>query len=320
MAEEYIDNFESLINEAMHIADAVRSISKNLFYKTLTLIETHPYIKPKTINDPVKYGAFSYKSSYGVSFDVIWDYYNFRNQEEYLSTDVNPSCKFYPENNIVYMVVVAINNKIDEDRIAEAVQHEVSHMFEFYNGGKIGTRHINAKEYDDAVDDLLDSTAGSLKYDIAVIIYMKNKMEQRAFANGAYQFLMRSGDYAHNFENAKKRTLLYKYAEEVKDAYENLSAYKGDEPELMEHLRPYKITLDRLLKDTIDVRKRLAWLLGRIVSKAIDDYRRMHGVRIMVTPDNSRKISEATERNRMSVIEKYYKGTPLWHDFCSKDV
>ena len=32
MAEEYIDNFESLINEAMHIADAVRSISKNLFY------------------------------------------------------------------------------------------------------------------------------------------------------------------------------------------------------------------------------------------------------------------------------------------------
>ena len=137
MAEEYIDNFESLINEAMHIADAVRSISKNLFYKTLTLIETHPYIKPKTINDPVKYGAFSYKSSYGVSFDVIWDYYNFRNQEEYLSTDVNPSCKFYPENNIVYMVVVAINNKIDEDRIAEAVQHEVSHMFEFYNGGKM---------------------------------------------------------------------------------------------------------------------------------------------------------------------------------------
>lgn len=320
MAEEHIGNFDSLINEAMHVADVVRSISRRLFYKILTLIETQPYIRPKTINDPSKYGAFLYKSSYGIGFDVIWEYYVFRNQEEYLSSDVNPSCKFYPENNAIYMVIVAINNKVDADRVAEAIQHEVSHMFEFYNMGEIGNHYANDKEYDTAVDDLLDSKPGTLKYDIAVIVYMRNKMEQRAFANGAYQFLMRSDDYIHNFKNVKQRTLLYRYAEEVKDAYDNLSKYKGNEAELLEFLMPYKTTLEKLLKDAVVVRRRLAWLMGRIVSKAISDYRTMHGVRTLVTPDNSRKISEATNRNRKVIIEKLYKSTPFWHGFCSKSV
>ena len=320
MAIDVLDDFDYLITEAMHIADTVRDISNNLLYNILYLIKHQPYIKSKKPDKPVKYGAFKHKSEYGIAFDVIWDFYNFRNQEEYQQFDVDTSCKYYPENNAIYIIVTAINNKFDEKSIGEDIQHEVAHMFEFYNRGEIGKMHENLESYDKAVDDLLTSASGTLKNDIATIIYLKNKAEQRAFANGAYQFLMRSDDYVHNFENAKKRTLLYTYVGQLKEVLNRLSGYKGTEPELLKSLERYKITFERLLKDAATVRKRLAWLLGRIVSKAIDDYRRMHGVRIMVTPDNSRKISEAKERNRKIVIEKYYKGTPLWHGFCSESI
>lgn len=320
MAIDVLDKFDHLIIEAMHIADTVRDISNNLLYNILYLIKHQPYIKSTKPDKPVKYGAFKHKSEYGIAFDVIWDFYNFRNQEEYQQSDVDASCKYYPENNVIYIIVVAVNNKFDEKSIGEDIQHEVAHMFEFYNREEIGKMHKNLESYDKAVDDLLTSASGTLKNDIATIIYLENKAEQRAFANGAYQFLMRSDDYVHNFENAKKRTLLYIYVGQLKEVLNRLSGYKGTEPELLKSLERYKITFERLVKDAATVRKRLAWLMGWIQSKAIDDYRRIHGVQVLVNPRNAKRISEATIKNHMSAIEKYYKDTPLWHGFCRENI
>lgn len=316
MAVESLGIFDRLITEALHIADTVRSISNDLFYEILTLISVQPYMKPRTPNSPVKSGKFVYDSGYGIGFDVVWEYYNFRTQEEYMESTVDTNCRFYPESNVIFVGVAAVNNKINEKCLSEDIQHEVSHMFEFYNKGRIGLPYENPKIYDKAVEDLITSDNESLKNDIATITYMKSKAEQGAFANGAYQYLMNSDDYIHNFENAKKKTLLYRYAKEVRGAYERLSRYRGDEPELTKAIKPYKTTLQRLLKDAMKVERRLAWLMGRVVSKAINDYRKLHGNTIIIRPENRKRNLEAIDRNRKSSLERYYEKTPLWHGFC----
>lgn len=311
-------NFDRMITEAMHVADTVRSISNSLFYKILSLIDAQEYVRPSGPDKPVKRGAFKYTTEYGIGFDVVWEYYNFHSQTEYMDSTVDTNCRFYPENNVIFVGIAAVNNKIDEKCLAEDIQHEVSHMFEFYNKGRIGLPYENPKIYDNAIEDLIISDSETLKNDIAIIVYLKNKAEQGAFANGAYQYLMKSDDYVHNFENAKKKTLLYRYAKDVRGAHERLSRYKGDEPELIETLKPYKTTLQRLLKDATEVERRLAWLMGRIVSKAINDYKSIHGARIMIRPENRRRLSEAINKARNEALEKYYKGTPLWHGFCKE--
>ena len=307
-----------MITEAMHVADTVRSISNSLFYKILSLIDAQEYVRPSGPDKPVKSGAFKYNTEYGIGFDVVWEYYNFHSQREYMDSPVDTNCRFYPENNVISVGIAAVNNKIDEKCLAEDIQHEVSHMFEFYNKGRIGLPYENPKIYDNAIEDLITSDSETLKNDIAIIVYLKNKAEQGAFANGAYQYLMKSDDYVHNFENAKKKTLLYRYAKDVRGAYERLSRYRGDEPELIETMKPYKTTLQRLLKDATEVERRLAWLMGRILSKAINDYKSMHGARIMIRPENRRRLSEAINKARNEALEKYYKGTPLWYGFCKK--
>lgn len=316
MAVESLGIFDRLITEALHIADTVRSISNDLFYEILTLISTQPYMKPRMSNKLAKSGAFRYESGYGIAFEVIWEYYNFRSQEEYMESTADTNCRFYPEGNVIFVGVAAVNNKIDEKILAEDIQHEISHMFEYYNKGRIGLPYENPKIYDKAIEDLITSDNETLKNDIATIIHMKSKAEQGAFANGAYHYLMKSDDYIHKFENAKKKTLLYRYAKDVRGAYERLSKYKGDEPYLIKAMRPYKTTHQRLLKDAKEVERRLAWLMGRIVSKAINDYKSMHGARIMIRPENRRRVSEAINKARNEALEKYYKGTPLWYGFC----
>lgn len=311
-------NFDRMITEAMHVADTVRSISNSLFYKILSLIDAQEYVRPSGPDKPVKSGAFKYNTEYGIGFDVVWEYYNFHSQREYMDSPVDTNCRFYPENNVISVGIAAVNNKIDEKCLAEDIQHEVSHMFEFYNKGRIGLPYENPKIYDNAIEDLITSDSETLKNDIAIIVYLKNKAEQGAFANGAYQYLMKSDDYVHNFENAKKKTLLYRYAKDMRGAYERLSRYRGDEPELIETMKPYKTTLQRLLKDATEVERRLAWLMGRILSKAINDYKSMHGARIMIRPENRRRLSEAINKARNEALEKYYKGTPLWYGFCKK--
>lgn len=311
--------FDSLIDEAMHVADEVRSIADNLLCKILSLIQIQAPVKPHIDGEPTKFGSFLYKNDKGISFNTIWEFYNFSTEEKRKSSKIDSTCRFYPESGTIYIVIIGINNKIEKLEIAEDIQHEVSHMFEFYRNDKIGKRFAISAKYKTAVEQLNNTKDGSIENDIALILYIGEKSEQRAFANGAYQYLMRSGDYIHNFSNAMKKTQLYGYAKDIERAYSRLSKYKNYENLISDYLSIYGISLRKLLKYAVIIRRRLAWYIGRIQVKAINDYRKMHGVMVNIPSSEKRAaMIEAKIRKRANIFEKYYKGTPLWHGFCKR--
>lgn len=128
---------------------------------------------------------------------------------------------------------------------------------------------------------------------------------------------MRSGDYIHNFSNAIKKTQLYGYAKDIERAYSRLSKYKNDENLISDYLSIYGISIRKLLKYAAIIRRRLAWYIGRIQVKAANDYKRKHAVMVNIPSSEKRApVMDARIRMRVSILEKYYKGTPLWHGFC----
>lgn len=311
--------FDSLIDEAMHIADEVRVVADDLLYKILSLIQTQAPVKPHIDGEPTKFGSFLYKNDNGISFNTIWEFYNFSTEEKRNFSKIDSACRFYPESGTIYIVIIGINNKIEKLDIAEDIQHEVSHMFEFYRKDKMGKRFVSSLNYETAVEQLNNTKAGTIENDIALIIYIGEKSEQRAFANGAYQYIIRSGDYIHNFSNAIKNTQLYGYAKDIESAYSRLSKYKDNEILISKYLHNYGISIRKLLKYAVIIRKRLAWYIGRIQVKAINDYRKMHGVMVNIPSSEKRAtMIEARIRKRANIFEKYYKGTPLWHGFCKR--
>lgn len=311
--------FDSLIDEAMHIADEVRVVADGLLTKILSLIQAQAPVKPHINGEPSKFGSFLYKSVNGISFNTIWEFYNFSTEEKRNFSKIDSTCRFYPESGTIYIVIIGINNKIEKLEIAEDIQHEVSHMFEFYRKDKIGKRFATSAKYKTAVERLNNTKDGSIENDIALIIYIGEKSEQRAFANGAYHYLMRSGDYIHNFSNAIKKTQLYGYAKDIERAYSRLSKYKNDENLISDYLSIYGISIRKLLKYAAIIRRRLAWYIGRIQVKAANDYKRKHAVMVNIPSSGKRvPVMETRIRKRISILEKYYKGTPLWHGFCKR--
>ena len=140
---------------------------------------------------------------------------------------------------------------------------------------------------------------------IANIIYINHKFEQRAFGNGAYQYMMKSNDYNNNFDNAIKDTQLFKWLTHIKNDYVFIKNTPQGHPLLKAALKPYNITYDKLLEITEETIDNLIRMLGRIKSKALDDYREQNEVHSM----QEHITKEGMERKWEEIIkinEKYF--------------
>ena len=142
-----------------------------------------------------------------------------------------------------------------------------------------------------------------MKY--GTIIYINHKFEQRAFGNGAYQYMMKSNDYNNNFDNAIKDTQLFKWLTQIKNDYVFIKNTPQGHPLLKAALKPYNITYDKLLEITEETIDNLIRMLGRIKSKALDDYREQNEVHSM----QEHITKEGLERKWEEIIkinEKYF--------------
>lgn len=303
---------DKLIIESLHIADRVRYIADKLLYRTIASVKNEPYTKNRIGEGPQKNGLFEYNDEYGITFKVEWNYFNFHNQEEIDNSNLELESKFLPEEGVVHIAVVAINNRFNKKELAEDIQHELSHMFEYYNKKRAGNTNMGGYVYDTAVDDLNNTEPETVENDIAIIFYIGNKSEQTGFANGAYQYLMQSHDYDKKFAESIEKTLLYRYYDDLKSAITRLMEYKGKENEVEDVLEKYGMSLTKIINFALRVRRRLAWLIGRIMSKAMTDYRAKHGTLTNVPPNNKRKtIMEARRKQLRNIIAEYYGGTPI---------
>lgn len=303
---------DKLIIESLHIADRVRYIADKLLYSIIASVKNEPYTKSRIGEGPQKNGSFEYYDEYGISFNVEWNYFNFHNQEEIDNSKLDLENKFLPEEGTVHVAIVAINNRFNKKGLAEDIQHELSHMFEYYNKKRAGNTDMGGYVYDVAVDVLNNTDPETVENDIAIIFYIGNKSEQTGFANGAYQYLMQSRDYEKKFAESIEKTLLYRYYDDLKNAITRLIEYKGKENEIGDILEKYGMSLTRIINFALRVRRKLAWLIGRIMSKAMIDYRAKHGTLTNVPPSNKRKSIMETRRKQLkSIITKYYGDTSI---------
>lgn len=303
----------NLITEALHIADTVRIISDDVANELLYHIKNDPKSIIKDNKNLYKFGHFEH-NDYGIGFTVQWQCYNFKTKEEFNSSNINMSCSFVSAKKTINIKIVTINLVANRKWIEESIQHEISHMFEFYKMGAFGKNKQISQNYETAAKILINQNKSQLINAIAVIIYNSVKTEQNAMANGAYKYLMLSDDYFFQFKNAIKQTEIYHYFNDVSNALEQLSQYNCTEKAIIDALKPYdKLSFQQLLKMAKKTKERMAWLIGRVVVKAMNDYKEKYGIQQQITHETI-KYAKRRESLRKKIIESIYKDTKLWKE------
>lgn len=303
----------NLITEALHIADTVRIISDDVANELYYHIKNDPKSIIKDNKTLYKFGHFEH-NDYGIGFTVQWQCYNFKNKEELNSSNINMSCSFVSAKKTINIKIVTINLVANRKWIEESIQHEVSHMFEFYKMGAFGKNKQISQNYETAAKILINRNNNQLINAIAVIIYNSIKTEQNAMANGAYKYLMKPNANFTLFRYTIEETDLYIYFKEVSKAIDRLSKHSGSETEITEALNIYKgLTFPQLLKIGEATRQRMAWLIGRIIVKATDDYKKKYGIIECIKPETIQQ-SEILGKKAKKIFENCYKNTILWNN------
>lgn len=307
------DKDNNLITEALHIADTVKIISDDVSNELLYHIRQDPQVKRGVNKNLCKAGSFSHVYM-GIGFNVQWEYYNFDSKEEYLKSGVRSDCFFSSSAKLIKIIVVAIKNKASVRSIEQSIHHEISHMFEFYKMGALGRLKRLPQYYNTATRKLMSKDQTIIEYYVAVILYNSLKTEQNAMANGAYKYLMQPNANFTQFRYTIEETDLYIYFNEVSNAIDKLSKLSGSESEITEAMKIYKgLTFQQLLKIGEATRKRMAWLIGRIIVKATDDYKKKYGIIECIKPETIQQSLILGEKTK-KIIENCYKNTILWNN------
>lgn len=302
-----------LITEALHIADAVKTISDDVADKLLYHIKQDPRIRNGSNKNLCKAGSFSHVYM-GLGFNVQWEFYNFNCKEDFLVSGIRSDCFFSSQAKLIKIIVVAIKNKANIRSIEQSIQHEISHMFEFYKMGALGQLKTLPQYYNTAARKLMSKDKTIIEYYVAVILYNSLKTEQNAMANGAYKYLMKPNANFTLFRYTIEETDLYIYFKEVSKAIDRLSKHSGSETEITEALNIYKgLTFPQLLKIGEATRQRMAWLIGRIIVKATDDYKKKYGIIECIKPETIQQ-SEILGEKTKKIFENCYKNTILWNN------
>ena len=285
------NNVEALIRESRMISDIVTSITEYvgecLKEKLRTALWT---VKPGKGPVSKKEGEFDY-NNIGISFKVKWRLENHEIQEKDDAQVFKCSAHADYKVPLLEIVVAAVNGRYCRNDLYETIQHEVSHFFE---RGKRGKEYKTAANYNLAIKKMDDNKTVEEEA-VARAIYICHKFEQRAFANGAYQYLMKSTDFSNKFENSIKYTRLYGWMVGAEELRMFLSQCTDTKDDIEKYCKQYGYTLNKLLKLLNRTINNMAKIAERVKSKAIDDSRRIYGVheRKEYTP-----LNEAIERQK----------------------
>ena len=262
-----------LINEDRTISNIVTTITEYVGGRIEEMVKRTPSdVRTKGNNISIKRGNFVY-TDLGISFMVKWVLEDEHDKDAVYS---KRKCSAYIEYSPprLNITIAALNGRFSRNDLYETLQHEISHFFE---RGKRGKEYKTTRNYAMAVDRMNNGQSIKEKV-VARAVYICHKFELRAFANGAYQYLMKSTDYGNGFRNSIEHTRLYDWLIGAEEMQMFLSQYI-DYPEQIEPFtKKYGFTLNRLLKmlkRTIDAMVRT---VGRVISKAMDDYEKIHGV------------------------------------------
>lgn len=258
-------------------------------------------------------------SGYGIKINVQWTFYNVGDNSQ-ITNKMRTSAVANISRHEMTVTLLSVNMKYNASSFKETIQHEAMHFFENYKRGY--APYKEQSKYDKAYNYLkqnasividngkLDETAKTIleikKY-IAEIIYISTAYEQRAFANGAYSYLMQhQEDASFKFSTAIQGTKLFDWLKEIEDAINFLTEYNG-KPELLEtELEEYKIDRFELMSIAKGARKNLIRLTGRIISKAMDDTEKQYPSHTVIIPENDEEKAARLTRMWTMLNKKYF--------------
>lgn len=273
------EHISRLIEESLSIAQNVVDISEFIGNVLFRDIQNTSYDKSKSSRGvSYKHNQFII-NKFGLVLTVNWEFFDVSNKN-YLRPNMINRAKAKIADNELDITIVSIGHKLDKRTIFEMVQHEIQHFFEHVkSGGNYGL----SDNYKTAVKVLYRSlnnpkTVTPIEWRVAIAIYICHKFEQRAYANGAYQFLMKSSDYDNDFKNVIKETKLYKCLDTLFKIENRIRSGKEDNDVLEQVLSQYNLTQRKFLELITNTKKNILRLIGRIMVKAKNDYRESHNI------------------------------------------
>ena len=207
-------------------------------------------------------------SGYGIKINVQWTFYNVGDNSQ-ITNKMRTSAVANISRHEMTVTLLSVNMKYNASSFKETIQHEAMHFFENYKRGyapyKEQSKYDKAYNYlkqnanininNEKLDEVAKTVLEIKKY-IAEIIYISTAYEQRAFANGAYSYLMQhQEDGSFKFSTAIQGTKLFDWLKEIEDAIDFFTEYNG-KPELLEtELEEYKIDRFELMSIAKGARK-----------------------------------------------------------------
>lgn len=264
-------------------------------------------------------------SKYGIKINVIWNFYNVPDGYK-ITNDMLTSALANITRGEMKITLLSVNWSYNEASFRETIQHETMHFFENFKRGYVPYKDQN--RYNKAYGYLkkgvnadknkkrkLSKTEKNIlkirKY-IAEILYISTEYEQRAFANGAYRYLMSyRRDSFTGFRSRMQGTKLFGWLKEVEQAIEFFNNYDGDPKLIDKELEEYGIDRIELMTIARGARKNILRQLGRVVSKAIDDADALNENEwhCAIYPETDEEIDEKRRRRDKRWImlnEKYF--------------
>ena len=271
---DIINRITKIINEEHSIPFEITNIINDIKYRLNDEVKKSPSLPYNKNYITFKKGQFDVRI-FNETVKIIWEYYSFINEvlnNKVFINNKRGQLRKTIDGYEINITVRAVNGKIDFARTLETLQHEFEHFWERLHMGH-PYKGMNLYKVS---DQLLCDTYNDYNQSIGRILYMSRKWEQRAYANGVYQYLMSHPVPNLTRENIKD-TQLYRALTFLKKDVEKLKAVK--EPSQHPFLRA---TLSKLRSDfgiqyeqiiTIGEKAidNIVRILGRTLSKAEND-------------------------------------------------
>lgn len=285
LIDESIKEIDEVIVEERTVNDEVTTMTSILCDKLKQDISNSKSLPINEEGVNFKKGITK-ENIFGVDITVDWRYYNIF-MEKGIKYNHNSSYNINITNKTIYASITAINGKIDDKVMFEGMQHELQHLFE---------RKKRDKPYGDErlynfISNKMNNALTNYERAVAYVLYLFRNYEQRAFANGAYQYMIKSNDYANNFKNSLKETQLFKWYVGIKECLELFEDTDENHPLFKAAMHQYSnLNKNKLLKITKNTIEELRYLIGRILSKVIDDYKKTNEIYINPKPPTKNSV------------------------------
>ena len=269
---------KNTISEHKAISDEVVFITKNIcntIFQQFSVLQYDVY--PNALVG--KEGSFEY-NQHGICFNVSWKLLE-RNEKPGVPNITNVDAETIHDTKTLNITAIATRGHWEYQRIYEAVQHEISHLFEITKRGK---PYSNIENYNVAVGILeyLKSSKPSrtikekeerlINYVVANIIYFSYEFEHRAYVNGAYQYLIQHHANIFNFEELLEYTHLFQRFSEFELCYKILDKTPSDDENLINALKSYhNVSYPKLIKASKRTIVKVSLAIKRLKDKIRED-------------------------------------------------